>query len=195
MTDTSSQSVAGRLHADLQHAGYYPELVEDVLEVTLAGEHVTAHLVHPETTFHGVQVHRHVTVLVLTPSRLIIAHVDDYVDENGEQSHASATTETVPLAKITTVSLTHVVDDPETYRAGMSPQELTLAVAWGAVRRMDVEPAVCPDPNCDADHGLTGAITPDDLFVRVSAKAEGVAAVESARTFARTLSAAIAQYR
>ena len=48
---------------------------------------------------------------------------------------------------------------------------------WGAMRRQEVEPATCGDPNCDADHGWTVQDVADDLTVRISAAADGEAAV------------------
>jgi hypothetical protein len=184
------------LRRSLHHAGYYPELVGDVLDVALAGEEVVAHLVHPETTFDSSEVRRHVTVLVLTPTRLVLAHVDDHpADSEHPSASASATTESVPISQLQTVALTHVVPDPEKHRAGTVPAELTLALGWGAVRRIDLEPATCGDPQCDADHGLTGTSTPDDVVVRVSAQAEGREAVRAAVAFARALSAAGAGLR
>ena len=45
-----------RLRADLDHAGYYPDLVADVLDVALGGEAVVSYLVHPETTFDDAEV-------------------------------------------------------------------------------------------------------------------------------------------
>ncbi|WP_043602506.1 DUF5998 family protein [Cellulomonas carbonis] len=181
------------LRKNLEMAGYYPELVADVLEVALGGEDVVAHLVHPETTFDSVEVRRHVTVLVLTPTRLVLAHVDDHpADSENPSASASATTESVPLDQLRTVALTHVVPVPEKHRAGALPTELTLAVGWGSVQRIDLEPAACGDPDCDADHGLTGTSSPDDVVVRVSTRAEGADAVRSAVGFARELSAATA---
>jgi hypothetical protein len=182
---------AADLRKSLDLAGYYPDLVGDVLDVALGGEQVVAHLVHPETTFDAVEVRRHVTVLVLTPSRLIMAHVDDHPGES--ETSASATTESVPLGKVHTVALTHVVNRPERHRRGAPPAELTLAVGWGGVQRLDLEPATCGDPACEADHGFTGGLAPDDVLVRVSAAAEGVDAVRAAVAFARTLSAATAR--
>jgi hypothetical protein len=58
------------------------------------------------------------------------------------------------------------------------------------VHRIDLEPATCPDPSCEADHGLTGTSIPDDIVVRVSAVAEGREAVGAAVAFARQLTAA-----
>jgi hypothetical protein len=185
-------STAPTLRRDLDRAGYYPDLVADILDVALGGEPATAHLVLPETTFDDAEVRRHVTVLVLTATRLVVAHVDDMpADSEHPSASASATTETVPLRELRTVGMTHVVGDPSAYRAGRTPPvEVTLALGWGSVSRVDLEPAACDDPECTADHGLTGAITPDDLVVRVSAAAEGADAVKAAVRFARLLSAA-----
>jgi hypothetical protein len=187
-------AAATSLREDLHRAGYYPELVADVLEVALGDETVTAHLVHPETTFDSAEVRRHVTVLVLTPTRLVCAHVDDHpADSEHPSASASATTESVPLAELRSVVLTHVVEEPERHVAGRSALELTLAIGWGAVSRVDLEPATCGDPACEADHGLTGTLSPDDVVVRVSAAAEGVESVRAATQFARALSAASAR--
>ncbi|MFI2751915.1 DUF5998 family protein [Cellulomonas sp. P22] len=184
------------LRTDLHRAGYYPELVADVLDVAVADEEVVAHLVHPETTFDAAEVRRHVTVLVLTPSRLVVAHVDDHpADSENPSASAAATTESVPLAELRSVALTHVVATPEQHRTGDTAAELTLAIGWGAVSRVDLEPASCADPACEADHGLTGTLTPDDVVVRVSAVAEGQEAVRAAASFARQLSAASARRR
>ena len=132
-------------------------------------------------------------MLVLTPSRIVLAHVDDHpADSENPAASASATTESVPLSRVHTVALTHVVPDPERHRHGAVPAELTLALGWGAVRRIDLEPAACGDPSCDADHGFTGTSTPDDVVVRVSAQAEGREAVRAAIAFARVLSASTA---
>lgn len=181
------------LRQSLVLAGYYPDLVGDVLDVAIGGEPVLAHLVHPETTF-DTEVRRHVTALVLTPTRLIMAHVDDHVpDGEQESASASATTEAVPLRAVHTVALTHVVGAPERHRPGQTPLELTLSIGWGGIQRVDLEPATCGDPQCEADHGYTGSITPDDVAVRISAQAEGRDAVRAAVEFARALSAATAR--
>jgi hypothetical protein len=182
------------LRQSLDHAGYYPELVQDVLDVALGGENVVAHMVHPETTFDATEVRRHVTVLVLTPTRLIMAHVDDHpADSENPSASASATTESVPIRAVHTVAMTHVVAVPDRHRPGATPAEVTLAIGWGGVQRIDLEPATCGDPACEADHGFTGTMTPDDVVVRVSAQAEGKDSVRQAVAFARALSHATAR--
>ena len=75
---TDPRGLPRELVADVERAGYYPTLVNDALEVAIAGEEVRSFLVHQETTFDRVEVRRHVTVLALTPTRLVVAHADDH---------------------------------------------------------------------------------------------------------------------
>ena len=181
------------LRRDIERAGYYPALVADVLEIALAGEEVRAHLVHQETMFERTEVRRHITTLVLTPTRLVLAHVDDIPAETpDEAATAAATTEAVPLHQVRSVGLTHGVADPASYPDGGGSTELTIALNWGAVRRIDLEPATCTDPRCEADHGLTGTSMSDDLVVRISSQAEGESAMQVALHFATALSIATA---
>ena len=129
---SSAPAPAAALRKDLETAGYYPDLVADVLDVALSDEPVVAHLVHPETTFDAAEVRRHVTVLVLTPTRLVVAHVDDHpADSEHPAPSASATTEAVPLHELRSVVLTHVIGDPVRHTPGTLPTELTLAIGWG----------------------------------------------------------------
>lgn len=182
------------LRGQIDRAGYYPALVADVVATALGGEELVAHLVHLETTFDAEEVRRHVTVLAVTPTRLVVAHADDHgPDESAPTSYASASTEAVPLRAVQAVTLQHLVTTPEKHRAGMPPHELTLTVGWGAVQRLDLEPAGCADPQCDADHGYTGTLASDDIVIRVSSAAEGGEAVARALEFARLLSGATAR--
>lgn len=177
---------------EVERAGYYPALVVDALDVAVAGEEVSAYLVHQETTFDS-QVRRHVTVFALTRARLVVAHADDHeADEVSDEPYASASTEAVPLHLVRSVVLTHAVSRPERHRVGATPRELSLTIGWGALTRVDLEPAACADPDCEADHGYTGTLAADDITVRLSAAAEGADAVREAADFARALSAATA---
>ena len=176
----------------IERAGYYPALVGDVVQAALAGDSVVSHLVHQETTFDHDVVRRHITVLALTSSRLVIAHADDHTDESPEhEDTATATTESVPLSAVRGVMLTHVVSNPQEYRPGSLGREITLTLGWGAVSRVDLVPASCADPDCDADHGYEGSVASDDISLRISADAEGEAALQQALAFARELSAGI----
>lgn len=176
------------LREEVTRAGFYPELVLNTLEVSLAGEEVIAHLVQPETTFAD-SVHRHVTLLALTPTRLILVHVDDVHREDGVPADMS-TNEAVSLQQIRSVGMSRGVVLPAA--GGGQLTEMTVAIAWGSIRRFDLEPATCGDPNCQADHGLTGISTPDDVVVRISGEVEGAEALQQAEYFARALSAATA---
>ncbi len=134
--------------------------MQQVVATALGGEPVRAHLVHQETTFDAQEVRRHVTVLVVTGTRLVVAHVDDHgPDDVSPTAYASASTEAVPLHAVRTVVLQHVVAEPMAHRAGTSPDELSLTVGWGSVQRLDLEPAGCSDPACEADHGYTGTMS------------------------------------
>jgi hypothetical protein len=201
---TQRRPLPSSLTKDIEAAGYYPALVADVVESAVAGGEVVSHLVHQETTFDHDTVRRHITVLALTPTRLVVAHADDHTaeDELGEAEDtvpqsstatatATATSECVPLSAVRGVMLTHVVSSPETYTPGSLGRELTLTLGWGAVSRVDMIPATCGDPNCEADHGYEGTVTTDDIGLRISADADGEPALAQAMAFARTLSAAI----
>lgn len=180
----------------VERAGYYPSVVLDVLSTALAGEEVRDHLVHVETTLAHAEVLRHITVLVLTDSRLVVTHVDDHPPATPHaRPSAAATTEAVALAAVTSVVVTYGVTNPQEHRVGQTPSEVTLGIMWGAVSRIDLGPADCGDPQCEGDHGYTGTLSPDDIMVRVSAEAEGTGAVEGAVRFATTLSGAIARHR
>src|SRR3954451_13298264 len=122
--DDRVPAVSNDLRGDLHRAGYYPDLVADVLDVAIADEPVVAHLVHPETTFDAAEVRRHVTVLALTPTRLVVTHVDDHpADSEHPSASASATTEAVPLSELRSVALTHVVGQPDKHKAGSGASE------------------------------------------------------------------------
>ena len=197
MGSTSSRRAAGPLALPddltraIEQAGYYPSLVGDVVQAALGGDEVVSHLVHQETTFDHDAVRRHITVLALTGSRLVIAHADDH-EGRERQRMATATRETVPLRQVQGVMHTHVVPDPEQYDGRLEGRAVTLTLGWGAVSRIDLEPAACGDPNCEADHGYTGSSTADDLSLRVSEAGDGPDTVRQTLAFAQCLSEATA---
>jgi hypothetical protein len=178
------------LKAAIERAGYYPDLVSETVESALGGEHVESWLVHHEATFDRDELRRHVSVLVLTPTRLVVGHTDDHpADDTSTVPYAITSTEAVPVARIGSVVVSRTLADPATYRRGAAPRDVVLTVSWGVVSRLDLEPASCADPDCEADHGYTGTSTADDLSVRVSAEGDGVDAVQQALVFAAALSA------
>ena len=185
MTDTGLQE----LRREIDRGGYYPQLVAEAIEDALAAEPVRASCVHQETTFDADEVRRHVTVLALTPTRLVVGHADDHpADELMAAPYVTASTETVALSAVTSVVVQRVVTEPTRHRVGAPPAEITVTIGWGAVRRIELEPAACVDPDCEADHGYTGSSTVDDFSVRVSVAADGIEGVEQAVAFARSLS-------
>ena len=194
MRRTSQPSPQRSLPADLlsaiERAGYYPALVSDVVAHTVGARPVMAGFVHQETTFDQDAVRRHVTALVLTDATLVIVHADDHEGHPGEADVATATSETIPLSAVRGVMVTHVVPDPSRYVPGSLGREVTLTLGWGTVSRIDVGPATCGDPSCDADHGYDGTVTADDISLRVSADAAGEGVVRSALDFAQAMSAA-----
>jgi hypothetical protein len=179
------------LDASLERAGFYPRLVSDVVQDALDGRAPSSHMVHLETHVDRAEVHRHITALVLAGDMLVVTHVDDQqLDETGTQVTAQISTESIPVAQIRSVVLSYVYAQPQDYKPSDQPRELTLAIAWSGGQRLDMGPAGCADPQCDADHGYTGAITQEDIVLRVSAEADGLRAVSDAKSFARALRSA-----
>lgn len=188
-TGTTTQG----LRVAIERSGYYPALVAEAVQASVAAEEVESYLVHQETTFDANEVRRHVTVLVLTSSRLIVSHTDEQAaDDTSPTPYATTTTESVKLGRISSVVVSRVVANPESYTPGSLPREVVLTIGWGAVSRLDLEPAACGDPNCDADHGYTGSSTADDLSLRVSETGDGPETVRQALAFAQALSEATA---
>ena len=183
------------LRTAIEKSGYYPDVVWDAVQASVAGEGVLSFLVHHEPTIdERDEVRRHVTVLVLTPSRLILAHTDEHApDDLLPAPYTSSSTEAVTLSAIRSVVVNRMVANPETYAGKPIPapgaNEAVLTIGWGAVGRIDLEPAGCSDPDCEADHGYTGVVASDDFSLRVSAAAEGPQAVADLLAFADALSA------
>lgn len=174
----------------LEQAGFYPRLVADVVDDALDGRDCLSHLVHLETHFDRAEVRRHITVLVLTDDMLVITHVDDQqLDEAGEQIVAQISTESVPVAQIRSVVLSYMYAQPQNYKPTDPVRELTLSIAWSGGQRIDVGPASCGDPQCEADHGYSGTIAQEDIVLRISSEADGLQAVQDAKFFARALRA------
>lgn len=172
----------------IERTGYYPEVVADGVAGAVGGEHVVSFYVHHEPTFEREEVRRHLTVVVLTPTRLILAHTDEYAgDDLLPEPYTSTSTEAISLTSVRSVVVTRMVTNPAT--GPSTPAESVLTIGWGGVSRIDLEPAGCNDPQCDADHGYTGVLASDDFSLRVSAAADGGDAVAGLLAFADSLSA------
>jgi len=175
------------LQSDLERHGYYPQVVSQALESALGQEELLAYVVHQEATFDRDELRRHMSVLALTQSRLIVSHTDEHSHEG--QAYASTSNESVRLGAIDTVVLNRVVKDP-LGEQGRMVSEVVLTVGWGAVSRIELEPASCGDPECDVEHGFVGTTTSDDFSLRVSQAADGHETVAQVLAFADTLSLA-----
>lgn len=181
------------LRRRINDCGFFPQLVGESTALALGDEAVVAHLVHHEATFVGEEVHRHLNLMVATPTRLIVGHTDESTDNPDQRLTAITSTESVPLGNITSVSLTRVVAQPD--RAEGDLVETWLSIGWGTMRRIEVEPAHCGDPSCDADHGMTGSLLGEDISVRMSAAADGAPSVTGMVTFASALQRLVGEPR
>src|SRR4029079_223221 len=79
----STRATEGRdrsvdLRDAIDRTGYYPDVVADGVDAAVAGEQVVSFFVHHEPTFDRDEVRGHLSVVVLTPTRLILAHTDEH---------------------------------------------------------------------------------------------------------------------
>ncbi len=182
------------LRAEISASGYYPELVSDTMATALAGEEPLSYVIQHEATFDRDELRRHISLLLLTPTRLLVLHIDDFPpDESCPVPYASANSEAVRLSDVRSVVVNRIVGNPAHHTPGGSVREVMLTIGWGAVARLDLEPATCGDPECTADHGFTGSSSNDDFSVRVSEAGDGAAAVARTLEFAAALTAAVSR--
>jgi hypothetical protein len=189
-------SVASRDRFDdlvvaIEKTGYYPQVVAAGVRSSVAGEPVSSFLVHHEPTIDRDEVRRHITVVVLTATRLILCHTDEHApDDLLPEPYTSTSTEAIRLTEVRSVVVNRMVANPATFAGGgePTPSEAVVTVGWGGINRIDLEPAACADPECDADHGYTGVLASDDFSLRVSSAADGQGAVDELLVFAESLS-------
>jgi hypothetical protein len=176
----------------IDKTGYYPQVVAAGVRSAVAGENVVSFLVHHEPTIDRDEVRRHISVVVLTPTRLILCHTDEHApDDLLPQPYTSSSSEAIRLDQVRSVVVNRMVANPAeiTSTPVPAPAEAVLTIGWGGVNRIDLEPASCSDPECEADHGYTGLLASDDFSLRLSSAADGQSAVDRLLAFAETLSA------
>lgn len=184
-----------QLRSEIAASGYYPELVADTMATALADEEPISYVIQHEAAFDREELRRHISLLLLTGTRLLVLHIDDFPpDETCPVPYASANSEGVRLADVKSVVVNRIVGNPALHKPGGAVREVMLTIGWGAVSRLDLEPAGCGDPDCTADHGFTGASSNDDFSLRVSEAGDGADAVVRTLEFAAALSAAISQH-
>jgi len=187
----TSEDQTAELSAAIEQSGYYPAVVRAGVESAVAGDRVVSFLVHHEPTIDRDEVRRHITVVVLTPSRLILCHTDEHApDDLLPEPYTSTSTEAVDLTQVKSVVVNRMVANPASVTGATvpAPAEAVLTIGWGGINRVDLEPASCSDPQCEADHGYTGVVASDDFSIRVSSAADGQASVDRLLTFAESLS-------
>src|SRR3982750_3384630 len=122
----------------IDRTGYYPEVVADGVMRAVAGELVVSFYVHHEPTFDRDEVRRHLSVMVLTPTRLIIVHTDEHAgDDLLPEPYTSTSSEAIRLSSVTSVVVTRMVANPT--KGPAAPAEAVLTLGWGGVSRVDLE--------------------------------------------------------
>jgi hypothetical protein len=192
---SETRAAATGMQAAIERSGYYPGLVYDAVSTAVGSEPVVSYFVLHDAHFDpGMEVRRHLTVMALTPTRLVYSHTDEYpADDSDPESRpqAETSTEAVRHSRISSVALTRVIPDPASYLPGVTmPSEVVLTIGWNVLSHIEIEPAHCADESCEADHGYTGTMTADDLTVRVSEAADGQDAVQQITAFAQALAEA-----
>ena len=188
----TSEDQSAELGAAIEQSGYYPSVVREGVVAAVARERVVSFLVHHEPTIDRDEVRRHITVVVLTPTRLILCHTDEHApDDLLPEPYTSTSTEAIKLDQVRSVVVNRMVANPAeiTSTPVPAPAEAVLTIGWGGINRIDLEPATCSDPQCEADHGYTGVVASDDFSLRLSSGAVGPAALDRLLAFADTLSA------
>src|SRR4051795_5179195 len=146
---TEGHDRALELRDAIDRTGYYPDVVAEGVDSAVAGEEVVSFFVHHEPTFDRDEVRRHLSVAVLTPSRLILAHTDEHDgDDLLPAPYTSTSTEAIALSSVKSVVVTRMVTNPT--GGPKPPAEAGLTIGWGGDARLDLEPATCGDPECDA---------------------------------------------
>ncbi|MBV9830622.1 MAG: phosphodiesterase [Marmoricola sp.] len=192
MPAAPSRDRSDDLTVAIEKTGYYPQVVSAGVQAAVAGESVASYLVHHEPTIDRDEVRRHITVVVLTESRLILCHTDEHApDDLLPEPYTSTSTEAILLSSVRSVVVNRMVANPASFAGGgePTPSEAVLTIGWGGVSRLDLEPAGCADPECEADHGYTGVLASDDFSLRVSSAADGQDKVDELLEFAESLSA------
>ncbi|WP_147106895.1 DUF5998 family protein [Nesterenkonia populi] len=184
----------------IDRGGFYPDLVHHTVTDALDGREASHQIVHVDTHFDMEEVHRHITVLALAEDVVVVAHLDDHdAEDDPGFSHddggragpgevvARISTEVVPVPRMGSVILSEVHRRPQSFRPDRGLAEVTLTMNWSGGARIDTMPADCGNPECMADHGDTGNVSPEDITLRIASTAEGDTAVDEAREFVRAL--------
>lgn len=192
MTTGSPSTLPPLLDAQISDCGFFPQFVSDSVAMALGDEPALDHVVQQEATVGPEGIIRHLTVLVLTAQRLVVAHTDENTDELGHPT-AVTTTESVPLWRMGAITLSRAVNHPEDFGGPTSTVvETLLSLSWDTMHRLEVVPARCADPECRADHGFNGELISEDITLRMSPAADGDENVAHLVAFAARLQRLVA---
>lgn len=151
---------------EIEHVGFYPEVVLRALRRHLGEEEPLAMISQLDAAFDHDTMFRHLTVAAVSATHLLQVHVDE-LDEGA----AMVATQLTALSQVRGIAVVETVSDAASAQG--TPQEVSIAVNTGGQRRVDLEPVHCDDPECTADHGYSASSYPDDLSLRVSLAANG----------------------
>src|ERR1700722_5524761 len=137
-----TQATEEGLRAAIERSGYYPGLVTDAVASALGPEPIVSYFVTHDALFDpGMEVRRHISVLVLTPTRLIYSHTDEHPAAEPEgRPQAETSTEAIKFTRISTVALTRVVPDPASYVGGETRlSEMLLLIGCIVLAHVELE--------------------------------------------------------
>lgn len=164
----------------IERSGFYPNLVASALRRALGGVEPEVSLCQTHTDFDHSGVFRHVSIAALSHRCIILVHADE-IDEGV----AEVSTSTHPLSQMGSFAVRELWSQP----SSEDPQldELLISLDVGAMRRLDIDPAHCDDPQCRAEHGFSGIEGPAEIAMRISRAADGAEELADAYRFLEVL--------
>src|ERR1700712_711363 len=133
MRSVASRDSFDDLVVAIEKTGYYPQVVSAGVRAAVAGEPVVSFLVHHEPTIDRDEVRRHIPVVVLTLTRLILCHPDEHApDDLLPEPYTSTSTEAISLSSVRSIVVNRLVANPAAFEdAGIdqpTPSEAVLTV-------------------------------------------------------------------
>ena len=171
------------LLTELETAGYFPRRrLPRACSVRCTARVPWRTSIRPETTFDGPEVRRHLTVLVLTATHLLVTHLDDDPADALNPSQVVSTTERVRLRGSSSTGLSQVFDTDGSRSPGREA-EITLGITWNGSHAWISSVPSARTPTARSTMDTRARIAPSDLALRVSALADGDDAVDAALRF------------
>lgn len=158
-----------------------PPMVDDVAAIVRLHGPIRTYFIRPETVFDRDSVFDATAIFLLTDSHLIVV-LSDVTYEFVPVGEFVTTTQVIPLKEIHDYQVIRrrVLDGPESGAIA----SVQMRLRWGANRTLDIRPASCDDPTCEAEHGFIGMSAGEDGDVLLDATlddktfAEGLAFID-----------------